>query len=187
MDEGRLCERNQISRTIKKILQDKIQEGRVTEKWIEECLDCGNRRQYTKSEPSSLSKQQPKQQMIKVSPEGEQVSPEQQDDDKVVDRSTEEQPSNKSESANKPKKHNVIPQAADDLQAVKENNDIVTADSVLTVDEEYASIMPALSDLEYGSLKSSIQEHGQPFPIVVNHDGVILDGHQRNKACENLA
>ena len=46
--------------------------------------------------------------------------------------------------------------------------------------------MPALSDLEYGSLKSSIQEHGQPSPIVVNQDGVILDGHQRNKACREL-
>jgi ParB-like chromosome segregation protein Spo0J len=46
--------------------------------------------------------------------------------------------------------------------------------------------MSALSDLEYGSLKSSIQEHGQPFPIVVNQDGVILDGHHRYKACHEL-
>ena len=36
------------------------------------------------------------------------------------------------------------------------------------------------------SLKSSIQEQGQPFPIVVNQDGVILDGHQRNKVCREL-
>ncbi len=36
LDEGRICDRNQISRTIKKILQDKIQEGKVTEKWIED-------------------------------------------------------------------------------------------------------------------------------------------------------
>ena len=62
----------------------------------------------------------------------------------------------------------------------------MTADQVLTIDDEYASIMPALSDLEYSSLISSIQEHGQPFPIVVNQDGVILDGHQRNKACREL-
>lgn len=46
-----------------------------------------------------------------------------------------------------------------------------------------ASLMPAMSDLEYSSLKSSIQEHGQSFPIVVNQDGVILDGHYRYKAC----
>ena len=49
LDEGRLCERNQISRTIKKILKDKIEEGKVTEKWIEECLAPEYKRQYTKS------------------------------------------------------------------------------------------------------------------------------------------
>ena len=49
LDERELCERNQISRTIKKILKDKIQEGKVTEKWIEECLDPEYKRQYIKS------------------------------------------------------------------------------------------------------------------------------------------
>ena len=86
-----LCERNQISRTIKKILKDKIKEGKVTEKWIEECLPPEYKRHYTKSEVSSLSKQRPKQQIIEVSTEGKQVSAEQQDDDKVIDRSTEGQ------------------------------------------------------------------------------------------------
>jgi hypothetical protein len=38
LDEGKLCERNHISITVKEILKDKIQEGKVTEKWIEECL-----------------------------------------------------------------------------------------------------------------------------------------------------
>ena len=39
LDEGGLCERNQISRTIRRnILIDKIQEGKITEKWIQECL-----------------------------------------------------------------------------------------------------------------------------------------------------
>jgi hypothetical protein len=67
LDEKKLCERNQISRTIKKILKDKIHEGKVTEKWIEECLAPEYKRQYTKSEPSSLSKQQQKQQIVEVS------------------------------------------------------------------------------------------------------------------------
>jgi hypothetical protein len=69
LDERKLCERNQISRTIKKILKDKIQEGKVTEKWIEECSAPEYKRQYTKSEPSSLSKQQRKRQIIEVSTE----------------------------------------------------------------------------------------------------------------------
>lgn len=181
LDEGRLFERNQISRAIKKILKDKIQEGKITEKWIEECLAPEYKRQYTKSEPSSLSKQRPKRPIIKVSTEGKQVSSEQQDDDKVIDPSTEVQPSTKSESANK-LEQDVIPVAGNGLEAVKE----IDANSVLTIDE-YPSIMPPLSDLEYGCLKSSIQEHGLHFPIVINQDGDILDGHHRNKACRELS
>ncbi|MFZ0512865.1 MAG: ParB N-terminal domain-containing protein, partial [Candidatus Nitrosopolaris sp.] len=185
LDEGGLCERNHVSITVKKILKDKIKEGKVTEKWIEECLPQEYKRQYTKSEPSSLSKEQPKQQIIEVSTEGEQVSPEQQADDNVIDRSTEGEPSNKLQHANKLKQQDDIPTTANDVEVVKENDDTITSDS-LTINDEYAGIMPALYDLEYGSLKSSIQEHGQPFPIVVNQDGVILDGHHRYKACHEL-
>jgi hypothetical protein len=75
LDERKLCERNQISRIIKKVLKDKIQDGKVTEKWIEECLPPEYKRQYTKSELSSLSKQRPKRQLIGISTEGKQVSP----------------------------------------------------------------------------------------------------------------
>lgn len=67
LDKVELCERNHVSRTIKKILKDKIQEGKFTEKWIEECLAPEYKRQYIKSEPSSLSKQRPKRQLIEVS------------------------------------------------------------------------------------------------------------------------
>jgi hypothetical protein len=93
LDERKLCKRNQISRTIKKILKDKIQQGKVTEKWIEECLAPEYKRQYAKSEPSSLSKQQQKQQIVEVSTERQQVSPEQQDDDKDINQRTDGQPS----------------------------------------------------------------------------------------------
>ena len=109
LDEGGLCERNQISRTIKKILIDKIQEGKITEKWIEECLSPEYKRQYTKSEHSSLSKQSPTRQLIEVSTAGNQILPEQQDD-KNIDRPIERQPSNKMESADKLKHQRVIVQ-----------------------------------------------------------------------------
>ena len=57
LDEESLCERSKISQLIKKILKDKIQEGKITEKWIEECLPKEYKRKYTiKSEQSSLSK-----------------------------------------------------------------------------------------------------------------------------------
>ena len=38
------------------ILKDKIREGKITEKWIEECLHQEYKRKYNKSEVSSLSK-----------------------------------------------------------------------------------------------------------------------------------
>src|SRR5919199_6010007 len=37
-DETKICEQSQICRKIKEILQDKIKENKITEKWIEECL-----------------------------------------------------------------------------------------------------------------------------------------------------
>lgn len=72
LDEGRLYERNEISRTIEKILKDKIQADKITEKWIEECLAPEYKRQYTKSEPSSLSKERQR----KISSGGNQTLPE---------------------------------------------------------------------------------------------------------------
>jgi hypothetical protein len=37
-DETKRFEQSQICRKIKEILQDKIKDGKITEKWIEECL-----------------------------------------------------------------------------------------------------------------------------------------------------
>ena len=38
LDESKQCERDQASRKIKEILKDKIREGKITAKWIEDCL-----------------------------------------------------------------------------------------------------------------------------------------------------
>ena len=38
LDESKQCERDQVSRKIKEILEDKINKGKITEKWIEDCL-----------------------------------------------------------------------------------------------------------------------------------------------------
>jgi hypothetical protein len=56
-DETRRCEQSQICRKIKEILQDKIKDGKITEKWIEGCLPQEYKRKYAKSEVTSLSKQ----------------------------------------------------------------------------------------------------------------------------------
>jgi ParB-like chromosome segregation protein Spo0J len=55
---------------------------------------------------------------------------------------------------------------------------------MIKTNQEYASLVPQLSKEEYESLKQSIKENGLWVPIVVNNDGVILDGHHRYKACQ---
>ena len=46
LDETQRCEQCQISRKIKQMLKDKINEGKITGKWIEECLPQEYKRKY---------------------------------------------------------------------------------------------------------------------------------------------
>ena len=73
LDENKLCERDQVSRKIKEILKDKIREGKITAKWIEDCLPSEYKRKYTtKSEDTSLSKESTKE--IEVDAQGNSIS-----------------------------------------------------------------------------------------------------------------
>lgn len=56
----------------------------------------------------------------------------------------------------------------------------------LTINPVYQSLVPTVSEEEYNSLKQSIQDSGVWIPIIVNPDGVILDGHTRYKICQEL-
>jgi len=47
-------------------------------------------------------------------------------------------------------------------------------------------VMPPLSEEEYESLKSDIAEHGVRVPVVVDEEGVTIDGHHRIQAWEEL-
>ena len=64
LDEGQLCGRDQISRAIKDILKDKVRQGYITARWIEECLPVEYKRIYIKSEGNSLSKGTKKKMLI---------------------------------------------------------------------------------------------------------------------------
>jgi hypothetical protein len=64
IDEVQLCERNEICRAIKDILKDKIKEGKITAKWIEESLPDDYKRKYSKSEQNSLLHKPKKQKMM---------------------------------------------------------------------------------------------------------------------------
>jgi ParB-like chromosome segregation protein Spo0J len=54
------------------------------------------------------------------------------------------------------------------------------------VSEEFAKIVFPLTPEEYGALKQSIKENGQYLPIIVNEEGIVLDGHHRLRACQEL-
>jgi ParB-like nuclease domain len=60
------------------------------------------------------------------------------------------------------------------------------ASTAITINQEYANLVPPLSAEEYEGLKQSIKQNGLWIPITVNNQGVILDGHHRFKACQEL-
>jgi len=68
LDESKLCERDQVSRKIKKILKEEIKGGKITAKWIEDCLSPEYTRKYTpKSEVTSLSEENRKEIVVDAS------------------------------------------------------------------------------------------------------------------------
>lgn len=58
--------------------------------------------------------------------------------------------------------------------------------NTIKINPEYSNFVTPLSKLEYELLKNSISNKGLHFPIVVNSDGVVLDGHHRYRICKDL-
>jgi ParB-like chromosome segregation protein Spo0J len=56
----------------------------------------------------------------------------------------------------------------------------------LRFNPEYEKLLPKMSDEEFVELKASIQSEGQHYPIIVNEDLEVLDGHHRYRACTEL-
>lgn len=56
----------------------------------------------------------------------------------------------------------------------------------LRLNPEYDKLLPKMSDQEYSQLKASIEAEGQHYPIIVNEDLEVLDGHHRFRACTEL-
>jgi hypothetical protein len=53
--------------------------------------------------------------------------------------------------------------------------------------EEYLRLIPPVTASEYDMLKRSIKEEGRLLvPVVLNQDRVVLDGHHRIRACNEL-
>jgi hypothetical protein len=56
----------------------------------------------------------------------------------------------------------------------------------ISTKKEYLKLIPPLSVSEYESLKQSIKEQGLYVPVIVNKQGIVLDGHHRFRACKEL-
>jgi ParB-like chromosome segregation protein Spo0J len=56
----------------------------------------------------------------------------------------------------------------------------------LHLNPEYDKLLPKMSEEEFAELKNSIHMEGQHYPIIVNEDLEILDGHHRFLACNEL-
>ncbi|MGA9149614.1 MAG: ParB N-terminal domain-containing protein, partial [Candidatus Nitrosopolaris sp.] len=66
------------------------------------------------------------------------------------------------------------------------NTSDIIALKPLVVKEEYASLVPQISEQEYRTIKQSIKDNGQWVPIITNPQLIILDGHTRFRACQEL-
>ena len=47
-------------------------------------------------------------------------------------------------------------------------------------------LLPEISEAEFRELVEDIRNYGQRHPIIVDQDGVILDGRHRWRACQKL-
>jgi ParB-like chromosome segregation protein Spo0J len=56
----------------------------------------------------------------------------------------------------------------------------------LRVNSEYSKLLPKMSEQEFAELKNSIKTEGQHYPIIVNENLEVLDGHHRLQACIEL-
>src|SRR4051812_31397825 len=56
----------------------------------------------------------------------------------------------------------------------------------IKINDEYAKLVPEIPQSDYQSLKASIKENGLFVPIILNQYGIILDGHHRYRACQEL-
>lgn len=54
----------------------------------------------------------------------------------------------------------------------------------IKINREYELMVPKLSDEDYQNLETSIKEDGLFYPLIINPEGFLLDGHHRLKACE---
>jgi ParB-like chromosome segregation protein Spo0J len=56
----------------------------------------------------------------------------------------------------------------------------------LRLNPEYDKLLPKMSEEEFAELRTSIKTEGQHYPIIVNENLEVLDGHHRFRVCTEL-
>ena len=162
LDEEKICERNKISRLIKYILKDKIREGKITAKWIENCLPEDYKRRYSKSEETSLSRKVKKLQGMLVDNRGnlhtELIPPIGKENQPMVQKEQ-----TKEEVAEE------CPRCAELEEALRETAKISTAEQLAK-----GEIRVAIFKDKYKEIKSAMRESSNLFYIVVDSINRIL-------------
>ena len=68
-----------------------------------------------------------------------------------------------------------------------DTNKLDIKNNSINSNDEYKQLISQLTSEEYERLKKSINESkGNVVPIILNKQGVILDGHHRYRACKEL-
>lgn len=163
LDEEKICERNKISMLIKYILKDKIREGKITAKWIENCLPEDYKRRYSKSEETSLSRKVKKLQGMLVDNRGrvhsELIS---QNGSGKENRSIIQKEQSKDVTEG-------CPRCLDLEEALREASKISTAEQLAA-----SEIKVTVFKDKYDEIKSAMQESGELFYIIVDSANRIL-------------
>jgi len=56
----------------------------------------------------------------------------------------------------------------------------------ISIKQEYLLKVKPVPDKEYQKLKNDIAQKGLTYPIIVNKEGIVLDGHHRFRVCQEL-
>ncbi len=56
----------------------------------------------------------------------------------------------------------------------------------IKISQEYSQLVPKISEAEFKRIKNSIETNGLYVPLILNQDGILLDGYTRLKACKEL-
>jgi hypothetical protein len=166
LDEEGQCQTNQISTKIKEILKDKIKEGKISEKWIEECLPQKYKRKYTKSELSSHSKT-PKPEKIIIDTYGRTAN-ELVENTSVVEKDHIER-NRDSQSPHILAEKYYCPRCAELEEALRKASSVIPANEV---QDRQEFCIP--SD-KHAKVLAAMQESDEVCYLIFDYDGILVD------------